>query len=186
MDRKEVIKGIKALFSTEEVVENAFEVVTTADGVELNIDEEGNVTIEGEVAPDGDYVISEEKTLTVVDGKLVTEEVVEETPEEVTEEMSTEETPATEEVVVEEIVEMEEVTEEVVEEVTEEDFEGRVIALEEAVIVLSEALKALSTDNEEMSKVIAEFSKTPATEERKLNKGEFTQSKSVYHAMLGL
>lgn len=188
MTKKEkIIDLMKVFFSTEEVVEEKMEDVTTVSGIVLTILEDGSVMIGEEVAPDGEYVLEDQTILIVKDGKKIVEEV---TDEPVDTEMSkeykvvvkngkkvVEDTQMSEVELEKEVEEVEKEVEEVEKELEEEDT--RINELEKAVIALLEKVSEMESKMVGMGTEMSKFAKLPAEDEIKIEKTEMSSNKEL-------
>jgi hypothetical protein len=175
MDKKNLLKRLIEVFTSEEVIETSFVDVKTADGrilrvAEMAIDKEvKEITADGEIdLEDGEYQL-EDETIIKVEGGLIKELSIkeEETEDEIVEEQMSEEVveDLTEEVISEEAIETPIDTEDNVE--VDELIEN-IKSLIKDVAELKGEFSTLVEENKELKLEVEKFSKTPSAEPTKV------------------
>jgi hypothetical protein len=183
MNYTEIVKKVKSLFATEEVVA-VFADVKTTDGALLRVD--GEITVDATIQminedatlsplADGDYALENGSMLVVADGKIVEiknektfvdpntgEQVAElESIQPEVEEEFVEAVPATEEMPEGETeVEVEEPEMDVNAEI--EGLKSEIEGIKEVIMQLVAAIETLTSGQATMSKQVEDFSKEPA------------------------
>ena len=183
MDKKNFVKKLVELFSTEQVEETMeFMDIKTIDGRILRVSEMAvdksitEITEEGEIAlEDGEYTMEDGLVVSVMDGMI--------------KEISTPE----EEIVEDEVIVEEEMTEEVIEEEVDMDFENLMSEIKsmidevKSLSSLKEEFNSLKEENETLKTKVEEFSKAPSAEPTKIKvdfKKDDKINKSVMYNIL--